>query len=71
MILNKLKTEDEQGILTIHGVVGMLPKTNKQIDDVAQKLWDKHYSGNSGDFIYKEGVKHFIWSLLEELEQQS
>ena len=70
MILNKLKTEDEKGILTIHAVIGMLPKSEKQIEEVADKLWVKYYGGRN-DHIYKEGVKHFVWNLLEELEKNT
>jgi len=63
-VLNKIKLEDE-GILTIHGVVAMLP-TEEQIDKLSEIWCDKYgESWNAQNSAYIEGMTAIVDALKE------
>ena len=63
-VLNKIRLEDE-GILTIHGVVAMLP-TEEQIDKLAETWCDERVeSWNAQNSAYIEGMTAIVDALKE------
>lgn len=63
-VLNKIELEEE-GILTIHGVVAMLP-TEEQIDKLAETWCDERAeSWNAQKSAYIEGMTAIVDALKE------